>query len=79
MFQNVKSVRPSRITIVPKPEFEEKGSLEVYIEFQCPNCMSKHTMLENAVRSLIDFNNPGWHLPCGYVEVELPWPLPRKG
>ena len=68
-------VHPSSITILPASDYLENGGLDVHIEFKCPNCRGPvlHTMIEHAVLHLIDFNEVGWQLPCGWVEVKLPW------
>ena len=75
MSESCKSVVPSRVTIVPASDYVGHGGQNVQIEFQCPNCASMHSMIEHVVCNFIDFNNPGWQLPCGWVEVLLPWPL----
>jgi hypothetical protein len=69
-------IHPSSITILPASGYLEHGGLDVHIEFECPNCNGRvlHTMIEHAVLHLIDFDEVGWQLPCGWVQVKLPWP-----
>lgn len=67
-------VYASRIVIVPASDYREHGGLDVHIEFECPNCGLPHTMIEHAVRYLIESDSPACMFPCGWVEVRLPWP-----
>lgn len=79
MKDTTESIRASLITIIPASDFAEYGGLDVHIEFECPNCGYTHTMLEHVVYNFVDFNEPGWQLPCGWVQVSLPWPSAMQG
>ena len=51
----------------PRPDVAE-----VAFDFLCPNCGHRHWATEKDSSSNL-FQTVGWTLPCGVVNVRMPW------
>lgn len=56
----------------PRPDVAE-----VTFDFLCPNCGKRHWATEIDSNSSL-FQTVGWTLPCGVVNVRMPWAQAAK-